>query len=119
MDFVRADALTYTPDEPVDLVLLSYLQVPDEQQRQVLAGTATWLKPGGTVFVVAHDKTNVSDGYGGPPSAEVCYDVEQTTAALTGLAIELAEVAERVVETAEGPRTALDTVVVARRSPAE
>lgn len=113
--FIHTDVFTYSPAEQVDLVVLAYLQVPDDQQRRVLARAASWLKPGGTVFVVAHDKSNVTDGHGGPPSADVCYDLPSTIAALDGLDIERAEVAERVVDTAEGPRTALDTLVVARR----
>ncbi len=57
------------PDAPVDLVVLSYLQLPSEQQRIVLEHAATWLAPGGTLFVIAHDRSNVEHGYGGPPSA--------------------------------------------------
>lgn len=118
LNFVAADVLTYVPKDKVDLVVLSYLQLPDAQQRQVLERAATWVKSGGTLLVVAHDKTNVTDGHGGPPTPDVCYSVDQTTAALGGLEIERAEVVERVVETPEGPKTALDTLVVAR-SPGE
>lgn len=111
----RADATTWEPTEPVDLVVLSYLQLPADQQRTVLEHARTWLAPGGTLLVVAHDRSNVTDGYGGPPSTDVCYTVDDTVAALDGLDVTTAEVAERIVDTPDGRRTALDTLVIARR----
>jgi 2-polyprenyl-3-methyl-5-hydroxy-6-metoxy-1,4-benzoquinol methylase len=112
---VQADATTWQPDGPVDLVVLSYLQLPADQQRIVLEHAATWLAPGGTLFVIAHDRSNVDRGYGGPPSADVCYRVEDTVAALDGLDVMIADVAERHVETADGTKVALDTLVIAQR----
>ena len=111
---VCADATTWRPDAPVDLVVLSYLQLPSEQQRVVLDHAATWLTPGGTLFVIAHDRSNVDHGWGGPPSAEVCYSVDATVAALGALDVTTAEVVERLVDTDEGSKTALDTLVIAR-----
>ena len=112
---VQADATTWQPDRPVDLVVLSYLQLPADQQRIVLEHAATWLAPGGRLFVIAHDRSNVDRGYGGPPSAEVCYSVEDTVATLGGLDVITAEVAERHVETADGTKVALDALVIAQR----
>jgi len=112
---VRADATTWQPDTPVDLVVLSYLQLPSEQQRVVLDHAATWLDPSGTLFVIAHDRSNVEHGYGGPSSPDVCYTVVETVAALAGLDVTTAEVAERHVDTPDGAKTALDTLVIARR----
>lgn len=111
---VVSDAHHYHPPTPVDLVLLSYLQVPDPQQVALLRRAARWLQPGGVLFVVAHDKANVTHGHGGPPDPAVCYTVDQTVSALDGLRIDIAEVATR--DTDDGP--ALDTVVKAVR-PAE
>ncbi len=111
-----ADATIYDPSGQVDLVILSYLQVGQEAQRTILEHATTWLRPGGTLFVIAHDRSNVSDGYGGPPVPEVCYTVEETTDAIGGLDISTAEVAKRQVDTDEGIRTALDTLVIATRS---
>jgi SAM-dependent methyltransferase len=101
---VADDVLAFEPSMHVDLVLLSYLQIPDAAQTALLGRVATWLRPGGRVFVVAHDKANT---VGGPPDAGVRYTVEQTVAALEDLRIEVAQVVER-----DG---ALDTVVLARR----
>jgi SAM-dependent methyltransferase len=113
VDFVHADATTYQAPRPVDLVLLSYLQLPASDQMVVLEHAQTWLRPGGTLFVIAHDHTNVTNGYGGPSSTDICYNVESTVDALTGLQIATATVAERRVETPSGQQTALDTLVIA------
>jgi SAM-dependent methyltransferase len=111
----RADATAWVPEEPVDLVVLSYLQLPSDQQRVVLEHAATWLRPGGTLLVIAHDRSNVTDGYGGPPSPEVCYTVEDTVAPLDVLDVTTAEIVERHVDTPDGTKIALDTLVIARR----
>ena len=110
-----ADATTWQPDGSVDLVVLSYLQLPSAQQRVVMEHAATWLAPGGTLFVIAHDRSNVEQGHGGPPSPDVCYTVEESVAALDTLDITTAEVIERHVDTPDGMKTALDTLVIARR----
>ena len=110
-----ADATTWQPDSPVDLVVLSYLQLPAEQQRVVMEHASTWLAPGGTLFVIAHDRSNVEHGHGGPPSPDVCYTVEESVAALATLDIATAAVVERHVDTPDGTKTALDTLVIARR----
>ncbi|NND75460.1 MAG: class I SAM-dependent methyltransferase [Ilumatobacter sp.] len=115
VEVVCADATTYEPEEPVDLVVLAYLQIDATGRRTVLERAATWLRPGGTVFVIAHDRSNVTDGYGGPPAAAVCYSVGETVEALAGLTIERAEVAERTVVNDDGVHTALDTLVIAVR----
>lgn len=110
---VHADVLAYAPEAPVDLVLIAYLQIPPDEQHHVLGRAAAWLRPGGRLFVVAHDRTNVEHGYGGPSGPDRCYDLEATVSALGGLDVELAEVAQRPVETDDGPRIALDTLVMA------
>jgi len=110
---VEADANTYAPDHKVDLVVLSYLQLPPEQRERVVAHAKTWLKPGGTFFLVAHDRTNIEHGYGGPSAPEVCYTPQEVVAGLEGLDVGLATVAERHVQTDHGVEVALDTVIVA------
>jgi SAM-dependent methyltransferase len=112
---VRADVLDWRPDDLVDLVVIAYLQIPLAQQRVALEHAATWLRPGGRLIVVAHDRSNVEDGHGGPQDPGVCYEVDEVRAALAGLTFESAEVAQRRVDTEDGPRTALDTLVVAIR----
>ena len=115
VELVVADALTYQPEASVDLVVVAYFQVSPDEQRTVLEHAAAWLRPGGAIFVVAHDRANVDHGWGGPSSIEHCYDLRATTAALAGLEIEHAETMERTVDTDDGPRTALDSVIIATR----
>ncbi len=110
-----ADALTYAPPEPVDLVVVAYLQLPPEQQRTVLEHAATWLRPGGTLLVVAHDRSNLEHGHGGPSDPDHCYEVDATVAALGGLEVRSAGIVGRPVESEEGSVTALDTLVIATR----
>ncbi len=111
-NYVCADATTWQAPEPVDLVVLSYLQLPKAERTAALEHAKTWLKPGGMIFIIAHDQTNIDGGYGGPPSKEVCYDLDETVAALEGLTIQKAEVAKRVVTKPDGEHTALDTLVI-------
>jgi SAM-dependent methyltransferase len=118
VELAIADALTYEPPGPVELVVIAYLQVPAAQQRVILERAAAWLRPGGTLFVVAHDRSNVERGHGGPSDPDVCYDVDATVEALPGLRIVSAEVVRRDVETDDGLRSALDTLVMAQRPPA-
>jgi len=98
-----------------DLVLIAYLQLPWEQMDRVLRRAAAAVAPGGTFFLIGHDARNLSEGYGGPQSDAVLYGPEQVSEALAGLDIVRAATVERIVETAEGERTALDCLVRARR----
>jgi ubiquinone/menaquinone biosynthesis C-methylase UbiE len=115
VEWVEADVTAYQPSATFDLVLVAYLQLSTPQRVEVLRRAAGWVASGGTMLVVAHDRSNVTEGHGGPPSPEVCYDVDETVAALEGLTPSVAEVARRPVQTDEGERVALDTVVVATR----
>ena len=116
VDWVVADLNEYTPArEAYDLVLIAYLQVDAALRDRVLAGAATALVPGGTLLVVGHDLTNLTDGVGGPQSPEVLYSPEMITAGLPGLRIVRAERVRRIVERDGGQATAIDTLVRAER----
>lgn len=113
-----ADLNTYEPTRAgYDLVVIAYLQLVDEQLSPILRRAAAAVAPGGTFLLVCHDLDNLERGYGGPQHPSVLTTPEQVVATLDdGFGIERAEVANRVVETTEGERTALDTLVVARRA---
>jgi len=68
------------------------------------------------MLVVAHDVDNLTRGYGGPQHPDVLYRVSEVTEAAVnaGLTVERAEQAIRVVDTHDGPRDAIDTVVHAK-----
>lgn len=104
-----------------DLVLFSYLHLPEDQWRQALARAVESCTPGGRVVVIGHARRNLTDGVGGPQDPEILYDPEQVTTLLQGLPahlgieVERAEIGRREVATDAEARVALDTVVVARR----
>ncbi len=117
VDWVHADLLDYEPTpDAYDLALIAYLQLPAGELAAVLASAAAALAPGGTLFVVGHDLTNLTDGTGGPQSPDVLHTPEAVTAALPGLAIRRAERVLRPVDTPDGRREAIDSLVLATRS---
>ena len=105
------------PPGGFDLVAMLYLQLPQPARSAALTTAASAVAPGGTLLVVAHDVDNLDRGYGGPPSADVLYRVGDVTDAAIdqGLIVLQADQAIRVVDTDDGPRDAIDTVVKACR----
>jgi len=116
VEWIVADLRDYEPERDFyDLVLIAYLQVIAEVRATVLARAATALVPGGTVFVVGHDLTNLTEGTGGPQDPDVLYTPEAIRAELPGLRVVRAERVHRTVERDGGPATAIDTLVRAIR----
>lgn len=114
-----ADATVTAPGGPAayDLVLFSYLQLPRAEWRLALRNGVEAVRPGGHVLIVVHAGRNLTEGWGGPSSREVLYDPDEVVDAVEGLpvAVEHAGIRVRPVETEDGPREALDTVVLLRR----
>jgi SAM-dependent methyltransferase len=105
--WVEADLLEYEPPrEAFDLVVILYLQLPADERRRVLRAAAAAVAPGGTLLVVAHDRSNLEHGHGGPRDARVLATPEEVAGDLEGLQVERADV------------VALDLLVRARRAPA-
>ena len=116
VDWVVADVLDFRPEPSgYDAVLVAYLQLPADQLDRVLHQATGAVAPGGRIVVIGHDLANLSEGVGGPPSAEVLYTVEAVTAALPGLTVRRAEQARRPVPVDGQVRQAIDTVVRAVR----
>jgi SAM-dependent methyltransferase len=118
VEWIAADLKDYKPEpEAFSLVIAFYLQVAATDRRKILRSVADAIGPGGTFLLVAHDRTNIERGYGGPQDPSVLYapqdDVEDLAPA--GLTIERAETVKRPVQTADGERVALDALVRARR----
>jgi SAM-dependent methyltransferase len=111
--WVVGDATTWRRDAAYDLVVVAYLQLPAEERRAALRNAFASLRPGGTLLVVAHDTTNLTEGTGGPPDASVLYNAQDVLADLSGTAYDLVRAGrvERGVETADGHRTAYDALV--------
>jgi SAM-dependent methyltransferase len=116
VEWLLGDVLELTP-EPLsfDLVVVLYLQLPAEELDVALRRAADAVAPGGTLIVLGHDVTNLSDGYGGPKDVSVLFTPEQVLAALAGLEIERAEQVRRPVAVNGGEAVAIDAFVRASR----
>lgn len=113
VDWVEADVTVwpFPPDQA--LVVVLYLHLPGAERDDVLARAAAALAPGGTLLVIAHDRTNLADGVGGPQDPAILWDPDEAVAALGGLRVERAERVRRAV----GDAVAIDTLVRARSVP--
>ena len=116
--WIVADLHDYQP-EPAgfDLVLIAYAQVAPDLRAALLARASAAVAPGGTMFVVGHDLTNLTEGAGGPQYPEVLYTPELITAGMAGLRVLRAERVRRAVQQDGAPASAIDTLVRAIREP--
>jgi SAM-dependent methyltransferase len=114
--WVLADVTTWAPPGPVDLVLLAYLQLPEPVLVPLLARAAGWLAPGGRLLVVGHDRDNLEHGVGGPQDPTVLHTADMLRAGASTLVIDRCEQVLRPVQTPEGARRAIDTVLDAHRA---
>lgn len=122
--WIAADATDWAPPGPgFDLVISFYLQLPAAQRRASIRTAIAALAVDGTFLLVGHDLLNLTEGYGGPKDAGVLLTTEAVIDDITAaelelgpeLVIERAGRVDRVVATAEGDRTAIDTLVRVHR----
>jgi SAM-dependent methyltransferase len=73
VDWQVGDALTAPLPADLDLVVLAYFQVVADARRTTVRRAFDALAPGGSLFVVAHDSTNLTEGTGGPQDPAVLY----------------------------------------------
>lgn len=121
VEWVQADLRDYEPAPGAyDLVLVTYLHLLPAERAAVLRRAARSLAPHGTAFVVGHDLDNLAHGTGGPQDPAVLYTPQAIAAELPGLMVKRAGRVHRPVETGDGVRQAIDTLVLAvrPRSPA-
>jgi SAM-dependent methyltransferase len=117
VSWLRADVLEWNPPQTAfDLVIVMYLQLPADARRRVLSRAARALTPGGTLLVVGHDSTNLTEGTGGPQDPAVLFSPEDVANDLPGLDIERAERVRRPVHTEHGDVDAIDALVRAVRA---
>lgn len=81
------DALTWSPPEPLDLVLLVYLHMEMPELIGLLARAATWLAPGGRLLYIGHSRTNIERGVGGPSNPDVLAEIAELASAAEGLRV--------------------------------
>ena len=114
VDWQVGDALTAPLPTGLDLAVLAYFQVVADARRTSLRRSFDALAPGGTLFVVAHDSTNLTEGTGGPQDASVLYTAEDVLEDLGDADLEVVR-AERVPRIVDSG-TAWDALVrVVRR----
>ncbi|MCU1538156.1 MAG: Methyltransferase type 12 [Humibacillus sp.] len=129
---VVADATRPPPGatQGYDVALLSYLQLPAPEMGLALRAALAAVRPGGHLLLVGHAARNLEEGWGGPSDPAVLHDPEDVLGLLRdgvqpgsdrgedAAAFEVVESGIRVrrAETADGPREALDTVVLLTRA---
>ena len=110
--WVQADVLGWSaPPESLDLVLVAYLHVPEDDTRALLARAVGWLRPGGRLLVLGHDVENITAGVGGPQEPAILHSVDRLRPVADLLEVDRLEQVPR--ETPAG--TALDTLLWGRR----
>jgi SAM-dependent methyltransferase len=116
-DWVEADLREYEPElGAYDLVLYAFVQLPGDERGAVLRRAAEALAPGGTLLVVGHDLSNLTEGWAGPSSPAVLFTPDEVVGEVEGLVAERAERIRRPVEDEDGrPQVQVDAVVRAVR----
>jgi SAM-dependent methyltransferase len=67
----HADLLSWSPRAHVDLVSAQFLHLPPEPAVQVQARLAAAVRPGGTLLIVGHDKSDLETTVRRPPVPEL------------------------------------------------
>lgn len=116
VEWVVADLRSYQPARlGFDLVLVFYVHIAPGERERLWRGAAAAVAPGGTLLLVGHDLSNLTEGYGGPHDAQVLFTPADVVAELGDLTVIKAEKARRKVVTEEGEFEAIDAVVRAYR----
>ncbi len=120
IDWQVGDALSAALTADLDLVVVAYLQIPAAERATAMRRAFAALAPGGHLFVIGHDTTNLTEGTGGPPDPAVLYAAEDVLKDLAGEDLEVIR-AERVARVVRGvdehgsEGTAWDVLVHVRR----
>jgi len=118
VEWLCADLASYEPPAGVfQLVLIAYLQLPGAELRGVLTRAAAALAPASELLMIGHARRNLSEGVGGPRDPAVLWTPDGIGGALRalGLSVERCEHVQRVVDTPDGPREAVDVLARAAR----
>jgi len=97
-----------------DLILIAYLQVEAEPLEELVSKVTAWLEPGGELFMVGHDISNIDEGVGGPQVPEILWDLDAMLEWLGDLRVIEGGVVRRPVEQDGDIVYARDTLIRAR-----
>jgi len=117
VEFIVADLRDWEPEGVFDLVLIAYLHLMPPEFEELLGRARKWLSPGGELFLIGHDVSNITDGCGGPQYPGVLWDVADVVGWLSGMSIIESEVVRRPVETEHVSSYARDALIRARALP--
>jgi SAM-dependent methyltransferase len=110
--WVPDDVLGWSaPEGSLDLVLVAYLHLPEDDTIGLLTRAVGWLRPGGRLLVLGHDVANIAEGVGGPQEPAILHSTERLAPVAPLLDVDRLEQVRR--ETPAG--TALDTLLWGRR----
>lgn len=118
VEWIETDVTSFAPAAGAfQLVVIAYLHLPETSRRTVLAHAASALSLGGTLFMIGHARLNLTQGVGGPQRSELLWEPSEIRREVTalGLAVQRAQHVRRPVETDEGAREAIDTLLRAER----
>lgn len=114
VDFVEADVFTWEPEGTFDLILIAYLHVEAEPLAELVERAIGWLNPGGELFMIGHDLSNLDEGVGGPQVPEILWDLDLMLEWLGDLKLIEGGIVERPVEVDGDIGYARDTLIRAR-----
>jgi SAM-dependent methyltransferase len=110
--WVQADVLAWCAEPAsLELVLVTYLHVPEADLHSLLTRAVGWLRPGGRLLVLGHDLENLTAGVGGPREPDILLSVERL-GPVAGL-LDVDRLEQLLRTTPEG--VALDTLLWGRR----
>ena len=117
LTWIEADLIDYHPAPlAFDVVIIAYLQLPEQPRRIVTARAVEALAPGGVLLVIGHDLANLTYGTGGPQQAEVLFQPQDVVADIRAtdrpLRIVRADTVRRPVDGSD--RDAIDALVRAQ-----
>lgn len=115
VEFIEANVFTWEPDDSFDLILIAYLQVEAEPLAELVERAIGWLNPGGELFMVGHDLSNLDEGVGGPQVPEILWDLDLMLEWIGGLRLVEGGIVKRPVELDGDIGYARDTLIRAIR----
>lgn len=109
---VVGDVTAWAPEEPVDLAVLCYLQLPPDGLAAAIGAAGRALRPGGVLLGIWHDREDVERGLAGAMDPRIRTTPAETAAAAraAGLEVELSGRRDRAVDGG----LACDCLLVAR-----